>query len=500
MRAHQPFEEGTMNATNEPVTESREIPGTEPNGLHDAPPSPEVATGRFAVPWKTRIKLAIALSFVVLVGIQIAGKFRPEKPAAKEPQADSARTSPTLAIHAEEGTPPSAAEGDSARESNATVERTALVRPQENTRENQSGIHPLMDLTSDVETPPTPSVGEVTEPALSSSVVDEPTPGVSGSSFLMAQADIANPTRPVGGLDPFEKVAEQEPPTPSSARRIIGALPEIQDEQKASEAVTKNSNQIAAPASTIREVGVAASAAVPISPRNLTLATPPATMEVAGERSAKPPVERANRGATAPVDLVGGRIEAITHVVRRGENFWTIARHYYGSGRFYRALWKANEDRVPRIDELYIGSPILVPAPEDLDRSMIDPPSRGASRSSPSETNRGLSQAAEKPQKDGALERTAASSRSLFDVEDPKLAPAERLHASPSEETTAETPNAQTRTYVTKRGETLRGIAARELGDARLDEELLRRNSQVVDDPFDIPAGTTLELPRRTSK
>ena len=36
------------------------------------------------------------------------------------------------------------------------------------------------------------------------------------------------------------------------------------------------------------------------------------------------------------------RVEAVPHVVERGENFWTISRLLLRLGRYYRALWKAN--------------------------------------------------------------------------------------------------------------------------------------------------------------
>ena len=34
------------------------------------------------------------------------------------------------------------------------------------------------------------------------------------------------------------------------------------------------------------------------------------------------------------------------------ENFWRISRLYYSSGRYYRALWKANAYKYPEIDKL----------------------------------------------------------------------------------------------------------------------------------------------------
>ena len=57
------------------------------------------------------------------------------------------------------------------------------------------------------------------------------------------------------------------------------------------------------------------------------------------------------------------RVEPSLHTVTRGENFWTISRLYYGDGRYYRALWKANAQKYPKIDELYLNDVIDDPGP-----------------------------------------------------------------------------------------------------------------------------------------
>ena len=61
------------------------------------------------------------------------------------------------------------------------------------------------------------------------------------------------------------------------------------------------------------------------------------------------------------------------HKVEKNENFWTISRMYYNSGRYYKALWKANEDKVAEIDKLYRNTVIRIPPPEDLDPAYIEP-------------------------------------------------------------------------------------------------------------------------------
>jgi Bacterial type II and III secretion system protein/LysM domain len=69
----------------------------------------------------------------------------------------------------------------------------------------------------------------------------------------------------------------------------------------------------------------------------------------------------------------GSRRAADRHVVKRGENFWTISRSYYGSGRYYKALWSANRGQVEAPDRLVVEMEIVVPPVERLDSSLIVP-------------------------------------------------------------------------------------------------------------------------------
>ena len=76
-----------------------------------------------------------------------------------------------------------------------------------------------------------------------------------------------------------------------------------------------------------------------------------------------------------PSSEVGSpQVEAVPHIVERGENFWTISRLYYNSARYYRALWKANVQKIPKIDGLQINDVIVIPPVEDLDPTYIEPP------------------------------------------------------------------------------------------------------------------------------
>ena len=71
-----------------------------------------------------------------------------------------------------------------------------------------------------------------------------------------------------------------------------------------------------------------------------------------------------------------GKLETVLHKVEGRENFWDISRMYYSSGRYYKALWKANEDKVPEITRLHQGTVVRIPPPEDLDPAYIEPPGK----------------------------------------------------------------------------------------------------------------------------
>ena len=105
---------------------------------------------------------------------------------------------------------------------------------------------------------------------------------------------------------------------------------------------------------------------------------------------------RAPEAGIKALSLTPPRVECVPHLVERGENFWTISRQYYNSGRYHRALWKANADRYPDINVLHVGDTIMIPAcVEDLDqvsyikgflprtRGVVDPRGNRAPRADP---------------------------------------------------------------------------------------------------------------------
>jgi nicotinate-nucleotide--dimethylbenzimidazole phosphoribosyltransferase len=162
----------------------------------------------------------------------------------------------------------------------------------------------------------------------------------------------------------------------------------------------------------------------------------------------------------------GARIEPQPHVVQAGENFYTISQTYYRSGRFYKALWKANQARVPDIRKLYIGTTILVPPPEALDPALVDPaPTVITSTPKP---------------------RTPASSNPS--AEPPLTDPDDRVEVRPRRVGPLYT--------TSDRHETLRSVARRTLGDVYRWPEIRKLNLDVLDDSSAyLPVGTELRLP-----
>jgi nucleoid-associated protein YgaU len=197
------------------------------------------------------------------------------------------------------------------------------------------------------------------------------------------------------------------------------------------------------------------------------------------------------RVADAPTrrEPVGAReqVDPILHTVQRGENFWTISRSYYGSGRYYKALHAANVKLVPVISELYVGTTIKVPPVESLDRSLFDPPSRASVADVASTRDVQVAASARTPRPEDGR---AVPSRPRVDVElgMPTTRP---KHAGVRDEVDEPTRP----TYRVRAHDTLRSIARDTLGDSHRYREILDLNRDVIDDPTRLVSGQTLTLP-----
>jgi nucleoid-associated protein YgaU len=203
-----------------------------------------------------------------------------------------------------------------------------------------------------------------------------------------------------------------------------------------------------------------------------------------------------------------GRVEAVPHVVQRGENFWTISRLYYGYGRYYKALWAANRRAVPAIDKLYVGQTIRIPPPEDLDPSLIEPSRERAPAGATASPTSG-SAAAPAPSSTAPFRRASSrpgggvgSARPAGEVEvalptsDP-FAPGGTGTDRTGEEGSAPRTALRPRRLVHKvlPHETLRSIARDALGNSRRADEIYELNADAIDDPHHLVAGQILMLP-----
>jgi nucleoid-associated protein YgaU len=180
--------------------------------------------------------------------------------------------------------------------------------------------------------------------------------------------------------------------------------------------------------------------------------------------------------------------ESIPHVVARGENFFSIAQQYYSSGRFYRALWKANSDQVPAPEKLRVGQTIRIPPPEALDRSLILPP-----RTAPGSDSEAAGTT--RPVRTGTRSSVVALA---VPVADP-FGNRDRQGGTTTAGAIVAAPSAADRPrlprYKIRPQETLRSIARDFLGDSRRAGEILELNREVIDDPSHLTPGQEIELP-----
>ena len=202
----------------------------------------------------------------------------------------------------------------------------------------------------------------------------------------------------------------------------------------------------------------------------------------------------------------GSEIAPIKHLVQSGENFWTISRDYYGSGRYYKALWSANRNQVAKIDQLHVGDTIRIPAMEYLDKSLIE--SSGVAKSkrqgagngdqNPSEVARSLDNRAVRTGNDiesKPTEQEPAASKpktsKMPAVEEPVND--KEIVSQPLGETASKSNAPRHRVQP---GETLRTIARDRLGDARRGDEIVALNADILESTRSpIIPGQILKLP-----
>ncbi len=164
------------------------------------------------------------------------------------------------------------------------------------------------------------------------------------------------------------------------------------------------------------------------------------------------------------------QFEPVLHTVEAGENFWTISKLYYKSGRYYKALHAANAREVPDITKLYIGTVLKIPPPEKLDRSLID---RETAPVSTKSTKKAVA---------ADVADLAPPVRPRIIRSDPEAEAAESARRRP--------------TYRVKANDTLRSIARETLNDSHRDGEIFDLNRDVLEDrKAKLEVGTLLTLP-----
>ncbi|MDG3002505.1 LysM peptidoglycan-binding domain-containing protein [Paludisphaera mucosa] len=198
-----------------------------------------------------------------------------------------------------------------------------------------------------------------------------------------------------------------------------------------------------------------------------------------------------------------GKMDTVLHKVQPGENFWTISRTHYASGRYYRALGKANADQFQRLEDLYVGAVVRIPPPEDLDPAFIDPPGgRSARNRDPSQPETPAVKTAA-PAGATPVRRSSRPEGELnLPVSDPSTERAadrdDRRRTSPRDELDEPAPaprRAKAPVHKVRPHETLRSIARDRLGDSRRAREILDLNRDAVDDPAHLVVGQILDLP-----
>jgi nucleoid-associated protein YgaU len=456
----------------------------------DTPPPearPTRAERRVRLPWSSRVKLAVALSTLILIGVMVVQKFRgggaPAASSSASKANERAPAAPALAIVGKPARDPEPAR--SRRPDPPTTLAQNVARPGSRRQEPQpppageTVVTPVSLETASSAAEPLPpdevadDAGSSGTPnqiaALAASSVDDPPPPPAESTSgldMMLPGSTANsqPESPPPALashepnEPFRGLAPPATPLNDPARESNAPPIRPQEDESNREPITDR------PSATRGTPAVEPFEPTPVEPH--TMQAP--AMDVPPTRPIHDPSPTPSE---TPDDVVGSSIAPVTHVVRRGENFWTIARHYYGSGRFYRALWKANSERVPRIDELYVGTAILVPAPEDLDKALIEP--AGTPRGNPRSPVAPADEATAR--RDGQTRRTSRPDADDGDGPEP--------------------PRRRRLVHIVQPNETLRSIARKRLGDARREDELLELNDDLIADPYNLPVGTPLRLP-----
>jgi len=171
--------------------------------------------------------------------------------------------------------------------------------------------------------------------------------------------------------------------------------------------------------------------------------------------------------------------------VYHDDSFWMISRKQYGTARYYQALMRYNQDRVPDPQKLRPGSQILTPPASVLEQrfpDLIEKPASGSAASN------------------GASDRTVRRPgfEKPFAVDDADET------ATPSPRGTASSGYFYGKSgqplYRIGPDDTLTGIAQRHLGRASRWQEIYESNQDVLQSPDNLAPGTVIRLPADASR
>lgn len=85
--------------------------------------------------------------------------------------------------------------------------------------------------------------------------------------------------------------------------------------------------------------------------------SPPAAYDAEASEESMPTREY---GEPVPAEPVPD-MDARTHVVQRGDTLWSIAAKYYGNGRQWQRIYKANQNRIKDPKDLPVGIKLIIP-------------------------------------------------------------------------------------------------------------------------------------------